>query len=171
MADTFGKTDIGGSNYTAGCDRLYGTRFQAPEDGTVTKLSFYMGDPEQNVKLLMYDDNVGEPNNKLVDSGELTGGVDEWRHSGALSQAITKDAYYWLTFIGNTADLRYYYSAGSGRCRWVSDNYDSPSDPFPSGNSIDKIMSIYATYTPSAGGLSIPVAMHHYNTINKIIRG
>lgn len=52
----------------------------------------------------------------------------------------------------------------------VYNNYPNPFNG-TTGNSLNYHLSIYCNYTP-AGGLSIPVAMHHYgHHISKIIRG
>jgi hypothetical protein len=51
--------------------------------------------------------------------------------------------------------------AGQGHTRTLA--YDSFPDPYGStGGSVEKF-SIYCTYTVTAAGLSIPVAMHHYS--------
>lgn len=170
---TFGKTDIGGSNFDPP-DKT-GCRFQAPANGNITKLSIHIGPlywGAGTFKVALYNDSAGSPGSLAgSDVNTVSWVANSWNDHN-LSVAIINGNWYWLTFK-TSVQVRCHWDAGvANQLARKSMTYADPfTDPFGTpDNTYAYEPSIYATYTPTAG-LSIPVAMHHYNRINKKIRG
>ena len=76
--------------------------------------------------------------------------------------SITNDAWYWLAWWSENEITAWKDGASANtRCR-DAQSYDGWPCPLTPDNYYTGLLSIYCTYTPSGGGLTIPVAMHHY---------
>lgn len=168
---TFGNTNKG-ANAAGGYDGTYAvkTLFTAPENGTVTSISCYTGGGSGvTIDLGMYSGVT------LLTRANVAAAADGWVTADVPDEAIVNGVVYGLAFktIGTSA-LTYYYDGGDvnqSQRNFSLTAGDNLPATFTVSNQVARNWSIYATYTPSAGGLSIPVAMHHYNRINKVIRG
>ena len=173
--DTFGYTSIAGTASTWSTGYLYawlGTVSPA-SDGTATTVSIYTSGSiyERQLTLGIYADNAGEPAAKTADTDGYTwtGAGSGWRtdeiDGGGV--AVASATPYWLLGQAESA-LTTYYDAGSYTMKWDTGGHSYTHGtlvtPWPAtaGTRTSRDYSIYVTYTPSAGGLSLPVAMHHY---------
>jgi len=170
---TFGKTDIGGSSDSNTSAVCYACKFTAPEDGTITKVTWYTRlNVAGNSKVAIYSDDAGDPKNILAVSDEVAVGTVAGWVDFPISLGITSGVKYWFAKMASQSH-HYWYDAGDVN-QWAGDaglTYPNFNDPFDVDANQAYEVSVYATYTTGGGGLTIPVAMHHYNRINKIIRG
>lgn len=175
---TFGKPPpVGGTQQQTWQSNLkLACKFTAPEAGTITKLSCYhaLVANSQNHQGVLYDDNAGTPNNLLANSASVMVDTTLQWWDFVLNYVMAAAEVLWLgVWCESFNSPHFYYDAGAvGQLK--QDNSDAAplDDPWVDVDSTwAREMSIYATYTP-LGGLSIPVAMHHYgHHISKIIRG
>jgi len=171
---TFGRcSESGATSYGAAYDRIYLTKATLNEDGDVTKISIYgkAASGSIHMKAAIYSDNNGQPNALQGVSAEVTVNTTLKWWDFSFSPAVSLTAGTW--WIGwnhdGPVDFTYYYVTESGMGRWMNYTYNSFPDPIGSMNSINKSLCVCATYTPSGGGLSIPVAMRHYRNLRTAI--
>jgi len=167
--DTFGYTSVGGSSGTLVQD--YDIAHKCPtapdSDGTVTAIWAYVdpagGDAVVVVGIWDHDAANNLPENLLGSSVGLWTNPLGWKEE-SVSASVTASTQYWLGWNTESRAVVAYYDAGT-RYVYHARTYDGTL-PDPFGNSINgsgaRDYSIYATYTPTGGGLSIPVAMDHY---------
>jgi hypothetical protein len=88
----------------------------------------------------------------------------EWTSSTNVSATLAALTAYWLAFATQDSTVYIFYnSAPNGSCKYASIDYTLfPPNTAPSSTNYTAILSVYATYTPAAGGLSIPVVMNQY---------
>lgn len=147
---TFGKTDIGGSEWHSTAGVIRGSIFTLSEAGTVTAISLYLDTAVGNVKLAIYDSSF----NKMYadDTGQAVSAG--WNTISGLSVALSAGDY-WL-YWKNSASGTYtrYDAGGATQASYYSHAYATafPASFTPDGY-IGREISIYATYTPSGGGL------------------
>lgn len=145
---TFGKT-VAGSTWAVANNDLYASLRTAPEDGTVTSISIYTLESVGNIKGIILD---SDKNILAVGSG-VAAVADSWV-TCVLStpQPISGSVDYYLGCIWDNSGLHPSTSTSGGTGIADSSNdYASPTNPTDaSANSWD--WSVYATYTPSAGG-------------------
>jgi len=153
---TFGKTDIGASSYNNfNWNSKYGCRFQAPEDGIITELSFYgytFRAGTYTCYLCVYSDVNGVPDALLgygsVDIGDAPAA---WHTVTGLNIPITAGTYYWLAANWGWTGMACYYDDGVTN-QWAeqAEGADSPPPDDTFGTVLAYQpweMSIYATYT------------------------
>jgi len=174
--DTFGYTSIGGTLYSSLAHYIFSCGpWAAPANGTVDSLHAYVEDgPSGNwnhCQMAIYPDNGGKIDGStlLCHSAELydynlAGAWETYAVAG--SPAMANGVDYWLCYWHDTTYSRRFYDSGSGAQRYSTETYSADNWPDP-GEATTAFQSsveysLYVTYTPSAGGLSLPVAMHHY---------
>lgn len=169
---TFGKTDTGDTQ--AACDDLViASKYTLSEAGSISAITAdvyaaqYTGG-----KCAIYDSSLN-----LVAESEswinLAAGGREWHEFTVDPPVELAAGDYFLALWGSLIGFSGYYDAGSTD-QWGQDanSYDGWPDPITWDSNEDRALAIYATYTPTGGGLSIPVAMNQYGIhINKKIRG
>ena len=164
---TFGYTSIGGTSHNGVGGMTWSYLATLSENGNVSKLTWYVAN-------LFGEDAQG---------GVYGGGAAKIEVTNTNTFAGAGPAWLDLTFAeaeGLTAGGCYlsgwmvqgdvYYDAGDGNTNWV-DTGQFPDTIDGDIAQFDRKMSIYATYETGGGGLSMPVAMHHYNRISHVIRG
>lgn len=148
---TFGKTDIGGSEWTKSIDRQIACKYSLSETGTVVSIHAYIGcDPTGLVRGGIYDDSGS--NTPLNLDGYSDGhSVDvsfEWETFTLLSSVEETAGSYWLA-VHNQQPIGFKYDSGAaGQTNYFYRLYSSGfSDPWGSGTGEARALSIYATYT------------------------
>lgn len=166
---TFGDISDGTSHASVE-DSIKGTEYTCSGAGTANFLQMRVGHVEVagNVRLALYKvagkEFVGETEEVFIDDvGLKTFNFDDPKPS-----VIATD--YIIVGWADT-DIRMRYEASAEHTmHQQAIGYDGFPNPLDSTTGAYRFSGL-CDYTPSAGGLSIPVAMHHYNRINKIIRG
>lgn len=142
---TFGYTVIGAT--TAVGTSPAGTKFTAPESGTITKIWYYSF-AGTATRTAVYADSAGSPAAKLAESTEVTPGNGVWAEY-PLSLAITGGTVYWL--MGWGCDTKYDTGDANQGGYQTGQTYPTWPDPFNETALNDAKLSIYAEYTPSGG--------------------
>ena len=176
---TFGKTSNAGSDISFGQEVVQGCKYTSPGDcGTITEIAAFIRAHTGTVNAVakIYADNAGAPGALLAESSAVAN-IDttpawEYFNGNDFPYVAAANTVYWLC-IHASANHRMRYEAGAAnQVMWngVATYPVNPEPPTPTYGAYEQ--SIYATYTPTGAGLSIPVAMHHYSHhIGKIIRG
>jgi hypothetical protein len=99
---TFGHTDTGNTDDELNLDMKQMSRFQAPANGTITKLTLYCwvyaGTPV--IKGVVYADSGGVPGALLGVSSEATVPSSvAWVDLSGLNVTITNGTFYWIGYI------------------------------------------------------------------------
>jgi len=158
---TFGKTEVGGENWTGAEDRVYLCKFTLGEDGDVTKISLYgqlTSASSVNLQCAIYNDSAGEPNARQGVSAEVSvnNTLQWWEFTCDPAISLTAGVY-WFGWNQKTDPpvFRYYFDTVSGAARYKTYEYDDGFPATVSGmTNLDKELSIYATYTTTGGGFS-----------------
>jgi len=152
--DTFGKADIGATQWTnADAYTLWGTSFASTGNGTLSKITVYANANAGEATCAIYNDSSG-PATKLDNGAEIVDiSTPGWNDSTGLTQSITNTTTYWLACLNKDNTIDYQWDAGTNRTEYLNNGSYSSTlpDPFGSGSALNRIMSIYATYTPSGG--------------------
>jgi len=155
QAETFGKTDIGGSSNVLSGNYKEGSKYNLSENGSVTKGYLYTKDNSGsfNCKIVIYNVD-GDTASTLVATSDEVVVVDTlgW-YMFTFDPAVDLAAgEYALVWIHSDNYLYKYYDAGTaGQSESNADTYaDGPSDPFGNSAKADRAYSIYCEYTPSS---------------------
>lgn len=145
---TFGKTDVGES--TGGWDAAYTwvCRYQLTEDGIVTAIDVYNGDvtPTGTVRVAIYNESGGLPNNLVVGPTDAQAAVTGWNSFTGLNVSLSA-GYYWIAVYWSEGQSggRKYDAGDTDQAHIVSGNMPDPyGTPLVS---YDDAISMYATYT------------------------
>jgi len=161
---TIGKTDIG-ANDAGGTLQCHGTLFACTLTGTLDKITLYVRNNNvgKGVICAVYDadDNrVGGQSDEAAPPQAAFAWVD-FVFSGVKPSLVDGNTYY-LTFM---SEGYVYVKVGEEAEEDSERDTSVVYGTFPASVTFagwsSRPLSIYGTYT-SAGGLSIPVAMHHY---------
>ncbi len=162
---TFGKTDIGASTFGWAVNQARYTGIQTLiEDGTVTLVNDYQGDTDTIDITLGIGSGTPDPTTIEADGpGGAIPASPQW-YARSVSYAFTSSENLWLVRArGGGATLTSNYDVVTQPPHMESDgiSYSSGTIPAPSGLSdIGQLeLSLYATYTPAAGG---PITGRHY---------
>ncbi len=169
--DTFGYTSIGASTdgYNPANDFDGCGVFTSGSAGTATSISIYHVDYDAgksgNMKGVLILDSDYNIISNGVGSPVAWDSTEEWVVSSfGTSPSIAASTDYVIGHIVDTSSMGWAYDSDASYSEHYdsSNNYASPTHPTDLTTYGSVKMSIYVTYTPSAGGLSIPIAMHHY---------
>lgn len=149
---TFGYTTVGAT--TVGGASPAGSKFTAPDSGTITKLWFYVHEFGSATRTAVYADSAGAPGAKLAESSEVNVPNATWGEF-PISLAITNGTVYWLMHWN--ADTKYDAGAVDQSAYQSGQTYPTWPDPFvANADRPDVVYSIYAEYTPSGGATGQP---------------
>jgi len=161
---TFGETSIV-SALTDGVipnDQIEMSRFTLSEAGVVSALTMYCGKHLGNSDAKGVIVNTSLALLGVTTATALPNGFGWTTFTFGTGVSLGAGNYY-LGIIAQTAGANYYYFSGGGPMYVDSTNsYTTPTNPTDATSEGAYHHCIYATYTPSGGGLSIPVAMNLY---------
>jgi hypothetical protein len=146
--------------------------FSLSEAGTISKLTARIantasGHAACSVYGLLYANNAGAPGALLASTPAVS--VLDNAAKAAVDLAFPS-AYsaaagtYHLGLVGsNTASGVILYSLSESGTAYYNESFnpDSPPNPFGSEGSLSYTLCVWATYTPAASGLLIPIAYHY----------
>ena len=157
--NTFGKTTVGTLADANPRPTLQVQRFQLTENGTVSKLTVYVGGQSSpcNIIGVIYADNAGVPTALVAKTPPTNvAGAAGWYDLVFSSPVSLTAGYYHLGWLsGASTTLTTYYDAG-GTHTWntalqsSAPFYPTPPNPFVVEKQNAYTFSIYATYTPRA---------------------
>ncbi len=162
----FGNNEIG-DNFGGFGNRKYACKYNLPESGNVTKISFHLihNVDATEAKVAIYNDNNG-PNNLIVQStSENIAGTIGWIDIDVLTTTLTPGDY-WIAVTLNSDDWGNHRSYDPGDANqsayFVGRTYtDEMTDPFGTiTDNYDNALSIYATYTT---GETLPAPTYPVN--------
>lgn len=147
---TFGYSSIGVSNVNNG--KLIGSKYTAPDNGTITKLSMYTATAGTiDFQTGYYNDNAGVVGTHVAHSSTVTISADGFTDF-TVSGSISNGKVYWLISQRQTTGTRqnYYDAGGTKQMAYKAtfasfDWTDNPALTNPT-DYFDFMMSIYATY-------------------------
>jgi hypothetical protein len=107
-------------------------RFQAPEDGTSTRLEIltWTSAKGSTFRLAVYDDDNGHPQNRLWEGTDIaySGGI--WCGEDVTTIQLAQGAYYWFAFKTSHSEEMCYVGSGPAYSHeWKSNQ--AYSDTFP----------------------------------------
>jgi thermitase len=155
----FGKMTVGANSESFKADRKRVNRYPLPEAATVSGLSVYLKPTStagsQTLKGVVYADSNGAPGALLASTNELvfnSTDVKGWYDLTLPAPVTLQPGDYWIgLFAGGTsgvAGIRWDSVAASRISN--SNTYTSgPRNPFGSGTTDDRQMSLYAVFTPA----------------------
>ena len=164
---TFGDTGTSGSDAGFGNGEVQFKRFALSEAAAVSSMSVY-GKSAGSVagRMAIYTDASNSPDTLVWVSAQGNFGTSNaWltcNKYGVWSDLSA--ASYWLAlWTGGTGSFVYGGTTGPG---WYDSGItyhatNNPPSPFDTGGAYNLDIRMYATYTPTASGLLIPVAMHY----------
>lgn len=159
--DTFGVTDVGGSETTHINDDWFGVSGTSGSAGTGDSIKVYAGRINApNFKGVLCESDLTISTNGVGAGTQLPASASAWTASafGTSPTIAAATSYY----VGMIADglFNIKYDTESGRS-WkdVSNSYASPTDPTDAGNVGDYAYSIYCDYTASAASTWKPRIM------------
>jgi hypothetical protein len=107
-------------------------RFQAPEDGTSTRLEIltWSSIKGSTFRLAVYDDEDARPKNKLWEGTDIAYQGGQWCGEDVTSIKLTGGSYYWFAFKTSASEEMCYVGNGpTGSHEWKAGlPYE---DPFP----------------------------------------
>ncbi len=116
----------------------------------------------KDIKIAIYDDNAN-PNN-LLEGVQFTPGVSDDESTASIdNDLLTASTTYWASIIGEDLQPRVKFdNVGSSRKTTSTTFGGEFTDPAVSNGTNALSLSAWIVYEPAAGGLSIPIAMYHY---------
>jgi len=166
--DTFGWTGGGGSSYNYSFDYIWGLQPCTPaSSGTVTQLTVRIGSNARYARPIIYKNG----DDTLVCYGDQVSLDANSSNNLALSGSVVGSTEYILCVWIDASTSLYYDSHATYKTAKESETYHATNaPPDPCGWSHGKAaynewLDIYATYTPSGGGVSIPIMMHYYQQL------
>ena len=133
------------------------SRFQAPANGTISEIGFYVEEDgageSRTMEVGIYEDNEGEPAALLEKNTIVTDGSDNlWIKNSDFSTAIVSGAYYWLAFCDEDTATKLtlngtelgYENRYEQNLNSLEANWDTANDSTSTYSS-----AIYALYTES----------------------
>jgi hypothetical protein len=161
-SSTFGNAAVGPSSVWLSPDYKAVSKFTLGESASVEKLTAYVWasgtSGSQPLKAVVYADSAGNPGALKAVSAEVTvrsAAPRQWVDFTLPSAVALDPGTYWLGLHAGprTGDaLAYFaYATATAAGQTKYDAYaDGPSNPFGTGSVKDRLMSVYATYSPTA---------------------
>jgi len=153
---TFGKETIGDATSSSDSDKILGSGpFILSEEGDVSKISWYgyLLTSAKNFRAGIYADSAGSPSGSVLGETQETevGTSPQWWDFTFASPLHLTAANYWLFIFQDAGGgtLKWYREDATAQFAYQMATYPNWPDPI-SADKQDYIMSIYATYTPSA---------------------
>jgi hypothetical protein len=164
---TFGYTTVPGTE--AGFSNCYGnignshTASTGDEITKYTVYGYYITQGSGSVDATVYTISGGAFGSRLAAGTTITlPAAPAWTDSGVVSQVMSNGVEYGPAIGDEVNTMKFFYDAAPAG----SMGYDSSTVTLPATwtetGPYAFLLGLYATYTAGAGGLSIPVAMHHY---------
>jgi hypothetical protein len=156
-AEIIGNQNVGSSSSSTA--KRSGQKFEVTENGTINSVTIYHAGTGTQLIVAVYADNAGAPGALISRSSIHTANTTAGWQTVSLDGGapISQGDYVWLAWFFETAPGTRYVS-GSG-CRYVNVTWPSGATPevlmpssFGSSSSLSRLYSVYATYTPDAGG-------------------
>jgi len=158
---TFGYTTKGTAGETTVAERMFAGRFTLTEDGVITKITAYLIAREK-MKITIYNDDGGSPGSPTTleattNEVDVPLATDGWvDFTFAVNPTLPAGIYHLAILGSNIGTQKIVYDAGAvEQCHYKDITYDGAPDPFGASTHLDRVYSIYATYTPSLGGGSV----------------
>lgn len=132
-------------------------KFTPSEAGTITSMTAWFGihTADDGLRFAVYSDNAGTPNAKQAESTETTI-TATGEFSASISYAFASGTPIWLAMWTSAANCLTAYDAGTTHQSSAHGaGYTYPNWPATWSEvfALDRVYSIWATYTPSAGAL------------------
>jgi hypothetical protein len=148
---TFGYTNVAETWWYYQNDKIVGCKFTLPENGEITNLNFYgyIGTYEGAYKMGIYNLD-GSAFQDIEASGLGTGGGWKWYTLPVSNEPLAAGDYILCQWQATSLSYTVYDSGGTNQTLDQALAYgDWPASLSPD-NYYDRVVSIYATYTPSA---------------------
>ena len=164
----FGDNTRGTGEFPGSDSRCLISRYLCTGSGTIDSMSTWFGPStlgSVNFKLVMLSDAAGSPGNLLVVSspGVSSGAGGGGPVTVAASGSVVDGTYYWLGVVADNFQA-YYAKDSSGIDALMANgsfSYSSPPASWPgTDGTYSGGMNVYVTFTESAGGLLVPVAVN-----------
>lgn len=174
--DTFGDSATGSNilDFNKNTYRCFGGPYSPASNGTLDSIVAYFengGKSDEGYTAALYPDSSGSPDSQspTAVSSETTvlasGGTGE-RTFTCSSESISSSSSYWFCLghggANNNWDINIDWTGGSQGYDVESYSAGTAPDPYNWTYLDAKKATIYGNYTVSGGGISIPIAMHHY---------
>jgi hypothetical protein len=106
-------------------------RFQAPEDGTSTRLEIltYGESGSSTLRIVVYNDSLGHPNHKTWEGTDIDYVPGTWCGENVATIQIFQNIYYWFAFKVSTTEEICYTSGPTYSHEWRSGQ--PYTNPFP----------------------------------------
>lgn len=146
---SFGKTDIGASDFALGETRCWVCKYTLSEDGDISKITAYvkMVTTAGNMKVCLYDDSASVPNNLLAESSPVAIGTTYSWVEFTVSYSASAGVYHMGTIQDEGASIKR-DSGTSAQVNYKTMTYPTFDNPFGTpGGTRDYETSIYANYT------------------------
>jgi hypothetical protein len=154
---TAGNTAAGTSAW--GANYIVFDKFTMPTAGSITQILVYsLG--AGNVKVSIYDDSAGSPNNRLITEMAQSVLSGQWNTFTLTTPLALASGNYWFASNTDVGNARSYSSSSGGTELYASRAYSS-AFPVPAGtgySSFTVMMSIYAVYNLPGRDFSVSVA-------------
>jgi len=138
-------------------------RFQAPEDGTSTRLEIRTWQQLEGstFRMAVYDDENGHPKNKLWEGTDITYESGKWCGEDVSAIELEKDAYYWFAFKTSTSEEMCYEGGPTNSHEWKSgqayaDTFPNPWGSYSGHNSNRYSMRMHYTTPKGTRGIIEP---------------
>jgi hypothetical protein len=152
---TFGYTDVGASSQTGDTSSVLTTKVVLTENGTVTKLSLYVGTAGFNFKIGLYNDNTGYADLLQVAGAETAAVGTSW-NDVAVADTLLSAGTYWIGVVFSpltTAAIRTDSGVNNSFVYWYYSVYGDALYAHLTLSNYgleNKRISAYATYTAAS---------------------
>ena len=136
-------------------------RFQAPEDGTSTRLEIrtWTSTKGSTFRMAVYDDDNGRPKNKLWEGADITYVGGAWCGEDVTTIQLTEGSYYWFAFKTSASEEMCYVAGGpTNSHEWKSgqtyaDTFPNPWGSYTGHNSSRPTMRMHYTTEEGTKGI------------------